>query len=94
LSSRQKIEYGGKGERELALLFLRKGEEDAEVAEVIASGTGHESVVEIVKERVGITPMTEIERREVEGAGARKSGAVGDGSGGRRVAVDTIGAGA
>src|SRR5579859_795335 len=70
------------------------GEEDAEVAKIVAGGAGEDCVAEMGEEGKGIAAEEEILRRKAESIGTSESCAVGDGAGGGRVAVDAVGTGA
>lgn len=69
------------------------GKEESKIAEIVASGAGHDSVVESFEEGEGIETGEGGLRVEAEGLGASDGVAVGDGTGGRGQAVDTVGAG-
>src|SRR6266850_685783 len=69
-------------------------EEDAEVAEILAGGASHEGVAKLVEEGKGITTLGEVRRVEADGLGAGESCSICNRSGGGRVAVDAVGAGA
>src|SRR5438128_3692918 len=75
-------------------LFLRMREEDAEIAQIVAGGTGEECVTEMSKEGEGVAASEEIMRGEVECAGSRESCAVGYRARGGGVAVDAVGSSA
>ena len=75
-------------------MFLRMREKDAEVAEIVAGGSGEEGVVEVGEEGKGIATSEEVLRREFEGVRAGESCAVGDGARGGRIAVDAVGSSA
>ena len=74
--------------------LLRKSEEDAKVAEVVAGRAGEDGVVEAVEEIVRVAAGEEIGRREAELFCASERVAVGDGAGGVRIAVNAVGTGA
>src|SRR5881394_1097554 len=75
-------------------LFLRMREKDAEVAEIVAGGSGEEGVAELGEEGKGIATSEEVLRRELEGVRAGESCAVGDGASGGGVAIDAVGSSA
>ncbi len=70
------------------------GEEETEVAEVVAGGAGEDGVVEIVKESVRVAAGEEIGGREAELFCAGEGIAVGDGAGSGGVAVHAVSASA
>src|ERR1035437_2215861 len=70
------------------------GEEEAEVAEVLAGGSGDDGVAEGGEHGAGVEVGEGGFQMEAEGVGAGDGGGVGYGSGGVGVAVDAIGAGA
>ena len=75
-------------------MFLWMREEDAEIAEIVAGGSGEEGVAEVGEEGKGVATSEEVLRREFEGVRAGESCAVGDGARGGGVAIDAVGSSA
>ena len=75
-------------------LFLWMREKDAEIAEIVAGGSGEEGVAEVGEEGKGVAASEEVLRREMEGVRAGERCAVGNGARGGGVAVDAVGSGA
>ena len=75
-----------------ALLVV--GDEEAEVAEVLAGGSGDDGVAEGGEHGAGVEVGERRLEVETEGVGAGDGGGVGYGSGCVGVAVDAVGAGA
>ena len=69
-------------------------EKDAEIAEIVAGGSGKKSVAEMGEEGKSIAATEEVVRRKAESMGTGESGAVGDGACGGRIAVDAVGSSA